>query len=170
MGHETKTADLYAEGFSPAMVDADFAQFDDAKMPQDVLAEQARVEWSDAMILIFPYWWWSLPAMLKGWIDRVFSYGWAWVDAAAPEKSPLPPRPILVLCSAGATQAQIAKRGYDVAFRTQLETGTINYWGTRDVTLKMLYNINDDTPKEQISKAFDDAVEAATAFAQTRFG
>ena len=36
-------------------------------MPEDVRREQARVERTDALMLVFPVWWWSFPAMLKGW-------------------------------------------------------------------------------------------------------
>ena len=61
-GHQVKVADLYAEGFQPAMIEADFAQFAGEPLPIAIQAEQARVEWSDAMIFIFPLWWWSMPA------------------------------------------------------------------------------------------------------------
>jgi hypothetical protein len=46
---------------------ADYAQFEHKPMPEDVRREQARVERSDALMLVFPVWWWSFPAMLKGW-------------------------------------------------------------------------------------------------------
>ena len=43
----------------------------------DVLAEQARIDRADTLVLVYPIYWWSMPALLKGWIDRVFSNGWA---------------------------------------------------------------------------------------------
>ena len=38
----------------------------------DIAEHQAALEWSDRLLLVFPLWWWSMPAILKGWIDRVF--------------------------------------------------------------------------------------------------
>jgi putative NADPH-quinone reductase len=52
-----------------------------ATPPADVLAEQARIDRADALVLVFPIYWWSLPGLLKGWIDRVFVNGWAIVTA-----------------------------------------------------------------------------------------
>ena len=161
-GHDVQVADLYAEGFQPAMIEDDFAQFDRQPMPADVLAEQARVEWSDAIIFIFPLWWWSLPAMLKGWFDRVFTYGWAWLDPARPDLSALDPRKVLVLCSAGADKTALAKRGYDTAFETQLVKGTFSYCGFRDVTIRMLSDVHDGRPHADKTALLDE-VEALAA-------
>ncbi|MBY8974609.1 NAD(P)H-dependent oxidoreductase [Rhodobacteraceae bacterium NNCM2] len=145
-GHEVRIADLYAEGFQPAMTEEDFAQFQNRPMPEDVLREQARVEWSDAIVFVFPFWWWSLPAMLKGWIDRVMSYGWAWIDPSDPEAGYLKDRKLLVLTTAGASAAALAKRGYDTAFHTQLHVGICEYCGFRDVTSRMFHDLHDETP------------------------
>ena len=145
-GHEVRVADLYAEGFQPAMVAEDFAQFGNMPMPADVLKEQARVEWSDAIVFIFPIWWWSIPAMLKGWIDRVMSYGWAWEDPSDPDSGNMKHRRILVLASAGASAKALAKRGYDTALHTQLNVGTWSYCGFKDVTTRIFYEVHSETP------------------------
>jgi NAD(P)H dehydrogenase (quinone) len=146
-GHEIRVADLYAEKFQPAMIAADFAQFEGRSMPDEILFEQSRVEWSDAMIFIFPLWWWSMPAMLKGWIDRVVSYGWAWVDPPYPESGPLRQRKILVMLTAGASHAQLEKHKYDEALDTQLNIGTWNYCGIRDVTIRIFDSVDVSSPK-----------------------
>ena len=44
----------------------------------DVVAEQQKLLWADALILQFPLWWYSMPAILKGWVDRVYAYGLAY--------------------------------------------------------------------------------------------
>lgn len=45
---------------------------------RDVAAEQAKLLWADTVILQFPMWWFSMPAILKGWVDRVYAYGFAY--------------------------------------------------------------------------------------------
>ena len=46
-------------------------------MPPAIQAEQARVVWSEAMVFVFPVWWGSMPAILKGMFDRIFLPGYA---------------------------------------------------------------------------------------------
>jgi putative NADPH-quinone reductase len=53
-GHDVEIADLYSEGFQPLLVPDDYAQWHDRPMPDDVLREQARVDRSDAIALVFP--------------------------------------------------------------------------------------------------------------------
>ena len=68
-GHSAEIADLHTEGFDPRFTSGDYAQFSHETMPDDVLAEQARVERNEGLALVFPFFWWGFPAMLKGWID-----------------------------------------------------------------------------------------------------
>lgn len=158
-GHSIKVADLYAEGFQCAMTEEDFGQFEDKPLPADILKEQARVEWSDAVVLIFPMWWWTVPAMLKGWIDRVMSYGWAWFDPEDPNSGFLKDRKVLVLTTAGATEAALEKRGYDTAFHTQLNVGTFDYCGFKDVTTRIFYEV-DDPSADALRRAYLDEARA----------
>lgn len=101
-GHSVEIADLYAEGFDPVLRHADYAQFDHKPMPEDVRREQARVDRSDALLFVFPVWWWSFPAMLKGWFDRVWSEGWAYTFTPEKSRGLLTHRPVLMLCVAGS--------------------------------------------------------------------
>ena len=49
-----------------------------AQQSPDVESEQRKLLAADALILQFPLWWFSMPAILKGWVDRVFAYGLAY--------------------------------------------------------------------------------------------
>jgi len=90
-GHQPEIADLYREGFDPRMPHADEPDWDDpAKRYSDaVLAEQARMTRNEALAFVFPVWWWSVPAMTKGWIDRVWNNGWAYGAAKLPHAGAL---------------------------------------------------------------------------------
>jgi len=90
-GHTVEVSDLYAEGFDPVeradhyRLRADEACFsalaeqrhanETAALPADISREIDRLERADLVILQFPLWWHGPPAMLKGWIDRVFVNG-----------------------------------------------------------------------------------------------
>lgn len=138
-GHEVEIADLYREGFQPIMQEEDFVQFYDKPMPADVLREQERFEWCEAFTLIFPIWWWSFPAMLKGWIERVFSAGWAFKLTEDPEGSMLDSRRALVLCCAGGSRQMFTKYGTYDALRNMIEIGVMDYCGVTDVGFEVLH-------------------------------
>lgn len=73
-GHEVRDLDLYATGFEPAMgADERRAYMERGANTPPVVAEHlAHLRWAEGVILVYPTWWYSLPAMLKGWLDRVF--------------------------------------------------------------------------------------------------
>ncbi len=90
-GHEVMVSDLYADGFKAVVDRADFGSPHDAaffnvsleqrhalgagSLAADIRRELDRLLAADLLILQFPLWWFSVPAILKGWIDRVFLSG-----------------------------------------------------------------------------------------------
>ena len=138
-GHEVEIADLYGEGFQPIMQELDFAQFEDLPMPGDVLREQARFERCDAFALIFPIWWWSFPAMLKGWIERVFTAGWAFKITEDPSGSMLDSRRALILCCAGGSKKMYDEYGAYETLKQQIGVGVMEYCGVTDVGFEILH-------------------------------
>ena len=143
-GHAIELADLYREGFDPRLKAEDYAQFEGRAMPDDVRAEQARVERADALTFVFPVWWWSFPACLKGWIDRVLSSGWAYSFTPGHSRGLLPNKPTMMICVAGSRASTYAKYGYDAAMRTQIGIGTLGYCGIRDISTHFFYEADDD--------------------------
>lgn len=77
-GHTVAVHDLYASHFSPVLTEADQKAMASGAVPEDIAEEQAAVKEADVITLIYPIWWAGMPAILKGWIDRVFSYGFAY--------------------------------------------------------------------------------------------
>jgi NAD(P)H dehydrogenase (quinone) len=143
-GAHVEVADLYAEGFDPVLRKPDLAQFSGGPMPDDVLREQARVDRADALVLAFPVWWWSFPAMLKGWVDRVWSQGWAYTFSPERSRGLLPDKPVLLLAVAGSRASTYRRYGYDGAMRTQIDIGVLGYGGLTDVTAEFFHEVDDD--------------------------
>ena len=75
-------SDLYEMNFQSDMSEAKYEREGFAKtelpIPQDVLAEHAKIEKADCIIFLYPVWWSDCPAKLKGWFDRVYSVGYAY--------------------------------------------------------------------------------------------
>jgi NAD(P)H dehydrogenase (quinone) len=142
--HSTEIADLAAEGFQPAFSQADAtAYLLQAPLPADVLREQQRIDRADALVLVYPVYWWSFPGQLKGWIDRVFSNGWAYDER--PDGSlgkRLGHLPIHLLGIGGADGGTYARHAYDKAMRTQIDHGIFDFCGAPVRTSELLVDVN----------------------------
>jgi NAD(P)H dehydrogenase (quinone) len=143
-GHTSEVADLHAEGFDPVFGARDFLQFEGGIMPCDVLTEQARVDRCDALAFVSPVWWLSLPALLKGWFDRVWSNGWAYEWAHDPEGSLLPRRPFAFMLTAAGSASTWKRMGYDVALETLLRVRFLGWCGVSDSTIVILHDTGFD--------------------------
>jgi len=142
--HTTEFADLAAEGFDPAFNQADrSAYFLQKPLPSDVLREQARIDRADALVLVYPVYWWSFPGQLKGWIDRVFANGWAYDEAPDGTLGKRLGRLAVHLIGiGGADGGTYARHGYDKAMRTQIDHGIFDFCGARVVTSEFLLDVN----------------------------
>lgn len=90
-GHEVTVEDLYANGFEPAMTVTERRGYGAAKADTSMVAgEVARLEAAEALVLVFPTWWFGMPAILKGWFDRAWLPGVAFDHATA--TTPMKPR------------------------------------------------------------------------------
>lgn len=73
-GCEARLVDLYAENFDPVMRDGERREYNERAPADPALAEHiAHLKWAEAIIFVYPTWWYGLPAMLKGWLDRVWA-------------------------------------------------------------------------------------------------
>ena len=79
-GAELRLRDLYAEGFDPVLSAPEHADYEAAPRNRvPVEAHAADLEWCDTLIFVYPTWWYGLPAMIKGWLDRVMLPGVAFL-------------------------------------------------------------------------------------------
>ena len=85
-GHVYEIVDLYTEKFNPVLYPQDEPDWDnpDKVYSKEVLYEMERIQSSDGMVFIFPVWWYSVPAIMKGYIDRVWNHGFAYGSQKLP--------------------------------------------------------------------------------------
>ena len=92
--HKVQISDLYAMAWKAVADGDDFLNqdagqrlfyarassgaFAGGSQSPDIAAEQDKLRWADAVIFQFPMWWFSMPAILKGWIERVYAYGFGY--------------------------------------------------------------------------------------------
>ena len=139
--HEVEIADLVAEAFNPVMAAADEPQWhnqgglDRNSLPDDIRREINRIERHSSAVLVFPVYWWSMPAILKGWIDRVWTYGFAY---GGDQQIPL--RRVWMIGIAGCDAPVYADNQYQDAMETQLTNGILGYCGVPERRLILLYD------------------------------
>lgn len=90
LGKEVQISDLCRMNFKPTIDRADFPRYDKdifsvtsaikeaesaRTLPDVIVREQQKIIWADCLVFQFPIWWFSFPAILKGWLDRVVSFG-----------------------------------------------------------------------------------------------
>ncbi|BDU18111.1 NAD(P)H-dependent oxidoreductase [Lysobacter auxotrophicus] len=148
-------ADLAAEGFDPRFSSADHELHLQQRSPgRDVAREHARLDRADALVLVYPVYWWSFPGLLKGWIDRVFTNGWAYEESAGGKLvKKLQRLNVHLVANAGATTRTYARHGYFGAMKTQIDHGIFGYCGARVATSELLLP-DARTPEGQIDTAY----------------
>lgn len=148
-------ADLMAEGFDPRFTRQDQALFrGTGAAPADVAAEQARLEAADTLVLVYPLYWWSFPALLKGWIDRVFTQGWAYQDGADGKvRKKLQWLHVHLVGIGGAGADMIERRGYGAAMKAQIDMGIFDYCGARVLSSDLLLDADSGTAGAHLQTA-----------------
>lgn len=151
-GETVVESDLYAMRWNPVL-DADgfrttagtFHPTEDVRaayladrLPDDIAAEQHKLRSADALVLQFPLWWYGMPAILKGWFDRVFHSGFAFgTDPESGrrlrfEQGPFRDKRVLVITTLGDRPRAIGPRGKSGEFGQLmfgLLHGTLAYTG-----------------------------------------
>jgi NAD(P)H dehydrogenase (quinone) len=141
-------ADLTAEGFDPRFTEADLAVHrEQAPPPADVAAEQARIDRADALVLVYPVYWWSMPGLLKGWIDRVFANGWAYDEGPNTKLvKKLQRLKVHLVGIGGADAGTWTRHGYFDAIKKQIDHGIFDYCGACVVTSELM--LGSQTPDQ----------------------
>ncbi|MCA0963058.1 NAD(P)H-dependent oxidoreductase [Salipiger bermudensis] len=126
-GHSVRVSDLCGEGFRADIGRHDMSSVADADrfqvqaeqaeaartgaFAEDIAREQARVAEADNLILQFPLWWGGPPAILKGWIDRVLAYGFAYVDGRRFDTGVFRGRRAMIGVTTGGTEERFSQDG-----------------------------------------------------------
>ena len=109
IGHSQSTCDLYRIGFDPVLTEPELSPGHAASA--DVLRAQEDVRAADVLTIIYPLWWLSMPAMMKGYIDRVFARGFAYELRDGAVHGLLAGKKAVLITLSGAPLPLLAKSG-----------------------------------------------------------
>lgn len=168
LGHEVVVSDLHAMNFNPVASAADFTErrFPDilqydreqkyahehAAFAPDVRAEIDKLLWCDFLILQFPLWWFSVPAILKGWIDRVFVNGIVYGKGKRMDSGGLAGRRAMLSITTGCYPDMVAPDGLlgDLEVNLwHLHSGTLAYAGLQVLPPSVAWSIHYTTQQQR---------------------
>ncbi|MET9735109.1 NAD(P)H oxidoreductase [Streptomyces sp. NPDC006458] len=135
-GYRIDLLDLHAEGFDPRMTVEDQPDWGNREKTysEETHAHMRRILDADVVVAVFPVYWQSVPAVLKGWIDRVWNYGFAYGRS----KPRLAGKRMLWLGLAGATADDPLAQGMRSVLEANLSEGIAIYCGFSHSTVGLL--------------------------------
>ena len=141
-GHEYELIDLYADDFDPLINIDDLGQFSGGRVSKDVLDQQRKVSAADAMMFVGPVHGWSIPAILKGWIDRVLSHGFAYeLNENGEVKGLLNHKKALFIITLSFPEQVFKGSGAEDALKKIYLDLTLELMGVKDTELIALYAV-----------------------------
>ncbi|NUU75666.1 NAD(P)H-dependent oxidoreductase [Paenibacillus xylanilyticus] len=132
-GHDVVVRDLYAMEFQPVLSAADTASMRAGQIPQDIAAEQQYVTDADAITFIYPIWWTGLPAIMKGYVDRVFAYGFAYAAGEAGIEKLLKGKKGLIINTHGTPSDIYDQIGMTAGMKMTSDIGIFDFVGIEAV-------------------------------------
>lgn len=160
-GHEVEVRDLYKQKFNP-ILSLEELEMEGEKVLPDVKKEQEFLDWADTIIFIYPIWW-EIPAMMKGYFDRVFSYGYAYCLEDDQPKGLLPKKRVLKYNPMGTPRSIYEKNGLRQAYEKAIDRGIIESSGLK-VAESILFGGNPREHQElrvQYLKELEDSLKRA---------
>lgn len=148
-GHAVEVSDLYAMGWNPTAGPADIAgpraeaerfslareqtvAMETGTIAAEIAAEQRKLARADLLILQFPVWWFGMPAILKGWADRVFARGFAYLPGRKYDSGMFQGKLAMIAATTGTSADTYAPDGIDGDILTvfwPIHNGLLRYTG-----------------------------------------
>lgn len=140
-GHEIRVRDLYAMGFDPVLKVSDFEALSKGTAAPDVKEEQDHIRWADVLTVVSPVWWFSLPSILKGYIDRVFSYGFAYAVNENGLTGLLAGKKVFIFNTTGGPEQGYIPTGMKNSMKQTIEYGIFEFSGMEMIGHKFLFGV-----------------------------
>lgn len=147
--------DLYKLGFDPILKASDFESMQSGKIPEEIGAEQEYVKWADFITFVYPVWWVNFPAILKGYVDRVFSYGFAYESVNGTPRGLLTGKKALIFCTTGSPNEVYEQNGMHNSMRQITGSGIFDFTGIemiKQIFFGAVPSVSDETRKEYLKE------------------
>ncbi|MBU4304021.1 MAG: NAD(P)H-dependent oxidoreductase [Candidatus Omnitrophica bacterium] len=140
-GCDFEVRDLYKLKFNPVLSGEDLPSIQQRQVPSDIRIEQEHIKKADVLIFIHPIWWFGMPAVIKGYIDRVFSYGFAYAVDKNSVKGLLNGKKVMIFNTTGGPEENYKDMGYGAALKATIEKGIFEFCGMQVIRHKYFYAV-----------------------------
>lgn len=121
LGHEVLVRDLYALGFDPCLKVQELSGPAGPSPAPDIVAERALMAGVDVFAFVYPFWFNAPPAMLKGYVDRMFGLGYGFHAGPQGNEPALTGKRLISFSSSGAPDSWVAETGALSALRQHFD-------------------------------------------------
>lgn len=149
-GHEVEARDLYVLNFDPVLTAQELDGTFNGIQANDVLLEQNYITWADKIVFIYPLWWGSMPAILRGYLDRVLSYGFAYCSGTDSSVGLLTNKSIVIINTIGSKELNYHQNGMLSALETIASHGIFNFCGANIEKYFHFCNIHNTELEERL--------------------
>jgi NAD(P)H dehydrogenase (quinone) len=161
-GNEVRVRDLYEINFDPVLKGTDFVLIQKGSVADDVKVEQDNMKWADVITFVYPIWWTGLPARLKGYIDRILTFGFAYKIDAKGVTGLLPDKKVYIFNTTGTPEEHYKKIGMLKSINQTSDAGIFEFCGMKVIGHKYFCGVpssSDETRKtwlEDVKKIASD--------------
>lgn len=153
--------DLYQINFDPVLTSDDLESFRTNKLSEDILTEQKIIANSDLLLFVYPLWWGGMPAIMKGYIDRVFAHGFAYHVEENGVFPGLKGKSVINICSHGESAEKFNEIGMYNALEKVFEEGVFKFSG-----IKTEAHFYFQDPWSMTDKMINDRIKEINSFIQ----
>lgn len=158
---ETVARNLYSLNFNPVLSWEEMQAAGQKITPSEIQYEQQLITRADLITLVYPIWWMGFPAILKGYLDRVLTLGFAYKIGETGSTGLLQGKKMQQFITIGSNVAQYQALGFDKSLADCLINGLFNYCGITDIQYEIFGDLH--LIDEQARFAILDQVERITA-------
>lgn len=158
--HEVKIRDLYDMNFNPVLKE-DYFTIKNPMIPNSIQEEQRLVAWAEQLIFIFPTRWNGIPAILKGYIEKTFTNGFAFIFTDEEAKGLLENKKSIIFQTTSQPEHYLKPYQLVASMVTVMDVGFLNFCGIETITHKFFYSVPyvDEQTKRGMLKEVEDIME-----------
>lgn len=139
--YKVKIRDLYKLSFNPILTEDNHTTFFQDKLSEEIQLEQSEISWADNLIFVFPTWWCGMPAILKGYFDRVFTNGFAFRYTDGEADGLLKGKKAVVFQTTSQTEEFMKPSQLVSSMETVMDLGILDYCGINVINHKFFYSV-----------------------------
>lgn len=149
LNNEVRIRDLYAMNFDPVLKERDFELLKKGIVPKDIVAEHEHIKWADTITFIGPLWWGGLPAIAKGYMDRVLSDGFAYTGDENGPKGLLPDKKVFTIMTGDAPASAYEQSGLFKSMNQIFDDITCQFCALKTIGHKYFMSVNEVSDNER---------------------